>query len=659
MSLIGGASIIGSVVPPARPIAVDADKINTGLEIDITGGIRESKITDLERVTVKWEDDWPFIDVVRPNPLDAYDLSTYHLKLFMADPMLINSRLDTLPTPRVVLVESGITDIAFKDLSYEIILPYNQETYTTTFTQINFTLFEPLGCTFLDRIAEQAQRYGIQNFNRCPFWIEISFRARDPKTGEPIKNLESGLSGKPLRRIVPIIIVSNQVVVSGSGTEYHIKAVRYHDSALADENALTKEPLNVSGSTAREIFARMSEEITKRSEILRQNQGEFKNEEALPDEFVFELSDEFIGDEDDIVSSSPMLEQTGDTAPLDSNCSTTEITVPIPAGYDLTRSMDMIMQATRYMREGASPNNNGDENRNQSEYAPRDLYTIQTKVEILGYDTGCGDYAKRFTYTVFKNTVSSVFSNPEEANKERENVGGNKPNSKVGVLLKKYDYLFLSNKDILSFDCTLNTAWFVQLPRQSGQANANAHAVGPARSSMNNTKTKIEQAKLMNKPKIETSLFSRPPGAPDEVYAGRPTDTLPPFPSTFKPAPVEFANTGLMDTPNDLKDPFVSAIFKSTVAGTDPNLLSVNLEIRGDPDWLDINTTKRPYFEFNMGLPRDANMDGLVQSSPGNMITGYYYAITVKNNFENGKFTQTIKALRDINVVKQLYGEST
>jgi hypothetical protein len=119
----------------------------------------------------------------------------------------------------------------------------------------------------------------------------------------------------------------------------------------------------------------------------------------------------------------------------------------------------------------------------------------------------------------------------------------------------------------------------------------------------------------------------------------------------------------------------VSVLFEQQVSPTSGDLINVDLEIRGDPFWLEPDplpaagiapnyrdrATRKPtdffnnstgtqtFFIFTMYLPQEVNPDtGLVPPpSSKNIINGIYSVRKAVHKFSKGKFTQTLTAVRD------------
>ena len=594
-------------------------------------------------------------DISRPNPLDSVDLSTYNLKLFMADPSSVQGSIDDFDSSqntKIILAQSGVTDIAFKDLSYDVLLALNQTTYTTTYTKFNMTLVEPLGCTLLDRIAEQAINYNIDNFLKCPYWLEINFKGRDKVTGQPISVVE-GAEGQSLKKIIPIRILKVAIDIKAGGSEYAIEAVRYADAALDDAVSVTHEALSVTGSTVREMFQNMQEVVNQRARERRDRQSDHTNQENTADQYEFVLDSTFALGEDRVVRSRSILDHVHDNMPFDRE-DFNSTTISIPAGYDITRAIDMIMSVTDYMTVGVKPNNQPNENENASEQIVRRMFMIDTEVDIRGYDTGRGEYIRTFRYIVKKTTITDPLANPGEVANPRTSLGLESSQDKAGVLLKNYEYLFNGNKDILNFDCKINFAWYIPIPRRYGQGTSEAHQSGPARTTLNNTETLVNAARIKNKPDVRTTLFNASAANGQlEVIATRPTGPLTRLPITFASAPFENELSGVIEGPNDVSRSFVSNLFRSGLSSQSGDLLKINLDLRGDPDWLNIAVDKQPYIRFSMGLPSEPSEKGLIKKDRNSMITGYYRVLKIQNNFSDGKFTQSLEAIRDPNITEE------
>jgi hypothetical protein len=87
--------------------------------------------------------------------------------------------------------------------------------------------------------------------------------------------------------------------------------------------------------------------------------------------------------------------------------------------------------------------------------------------------------------------------------------------------------------------------------------------------------------------------------------------------------------------------------------GTRAEFININLKIVGDPYWyleapLDREGKGALFFALTTGVPEEPDETGYMAMNRSNMITGIFQVLYLDNNFEKGKFTQTLNAVRDM-----------
>jgi len=83
----------------------------------------------------------------QPNPLDSYDLPTYHFKFFMASTAAQSSGAWLNPAYQTIIAETGISDIVIDDVNIRTLAGPTLETGSGTSTELTFKLTEPARCS--------------------------------------------------------------------------------------------------------------------------------------------------------------------------------------------------------------------------------------------------------------------------------------------------------------------------------------------------------------------------------------------------------------------------------------------------------------------------------------------------------------------------------
>lgn len=272
-------------------------------------------------------------------------------------------------------------------------------------------------------------------------------------------------------------------------------------------------------------------------------------------------------------------------------------------------------------------------------------FRVDVQIEFGAFDTLVGDYAKKIIYRVVPFMVHhSIFSNPNSPP-----IGYTQLEKKI---CKRYDYIYTGqNVDIIKFDIQINNLFYTGgnfSPESATPNEVNKNQQGIAATSTVGTK-----AGEGSDPKAQTANTGRSrnfadPSAKKKVKGG----------------------SGTKDTTQMVAESFHQAFVK----GSSADMVSVDLEILGDPYWIVdggmANHFSKPVGE-NALITEDgtANYEGSdvyiyitfrtptdVDVTKGNYefalagrespFGGIYRVVQCENIFTDGMFKQKLKCLR-------------
>lgn len=199
----------------------------------------------------------------RPNPLHAYPSYTYGISLHLLTIEDYNTIVDKGEyTPSHVLVASAGRwnaqktganafgrapefgeDFYFSNLHLTTIIGLGERNRATNAVDMTFTLIEPYGMTFLDRLIEASKIVGgSYNYLDNPYLIQIDFFGTDDdgNVQSPIPNITKRM---------PVKILTCGVKLTQQGTEYQIAAQPYSHQAFNESNINTKVNLQLTAGT--------------------------------------------------------------------------------------------------------------------------------------------------------------------------------------------------------------------------------------------------------------------------------------------------------------------------------------------------------------------------------------------------------------------------
>jgi hypothetical protein len=193
---------------------------------------------------------------LRPNPLHAYPSYTYGLSLHLMSVPDYNNLVETGEySPKNVLIASAgryntttegknsfvrnpafSDDFYFENLNLLTIIGVGERTRATNAIESKFTIVEPYGLTFLDRLLEASKALNIANYLQNPYMLQIDFYGTDDEGNilHPIPNITKN---------IPIRMLSCSASVSTRGSEYQIQAVPFNHQAF--DHIVAETPINI------------------------------------------------------------------------------------------------------------------------------------------------------------------------------------------------------------------------------------------------------------------------------------------------------------------------------------------------------------------------------------------------------------------------------
>lgn len=206
------------------------------------------------------------------NKLHQFESYTYRLTLYALTRDEL-ARLNNNPgtfSPRHVLVSSGGSyalgnnesgrqrhkdfeeDFYFEDFDFTTVVGMNAKSKASNSLNIKFTLVEPYGLTFLDRLLSVAETspFNCPNYLEMPYLIEIDF----------IANPTGSLAGSSKAQIVdqkriPIRLTNLRIKPGVEGSVYNIEAIPFNHLAFLNTIAAVPASVSVIGGTVGEFFA--------------------------------------------------------------------------------------------------------------------------------------------------------------------------------------------------------------------------------------------------------------------------------------------------------------------------------------------------------------------------------------------------------------------
>jgi len=633
----------------------------------------------------------------KKNVLHEYASYTYHFEFFVLGVNDFNSFVDDPKfaiedLPGRLLIKSGggnqknrnkffKLDYFIDDVEIASKIAPSAGNAGSVNTEVSFTVTEPYGMTLLNGLVMACKEMGGYNYTNQPYLLKISFKGFD-KDGVLVEN------GSPeSTRYIPVKIKKFTFGATEAGTVYNVECVPYHSLALENTKATIKTDVKVDATTIGEFltsdittFTKYRKKITNpmgdpedivdalRSDVVQGGLAGYFNliekEQVKQGTKLFADEYEFVVDPD-ISTSTITLQDVVEYRKIKNendpakkaqgqflqnfNYNESKQSYSIRAGTNVIQCIHSIMRTSTYMTNQVKNDNlQLVPDKQFSEYkenqdTPINFYRIVPKITLLDkWDTKRNCFARKITYTIKKYNMHG---------KDYENFG----QAPIKDVVKDYKYLYTGqNNDILNFDIQFNSAYY--------QKNLYQIAEKAKKSSSSKAQYDPSDFAAGNLAKSDANSVS----------------VIAPF---NKEAVIDTGTSkGISDPRSDPRAMIVDN-FMQDVFSTGADLIEVSLEIIGDPafiqsqdlravsnvtseapSYLPDDKTLNPDREWHLSLsfrnPEDINTETGLYSGFGHdkeglaevtapTMNGIYKAVEVDSKFTGGKFTQSIKAIRE------------
>ena len=577
---------------------------------------------------------------ILPNVLHKYTSWTYNIGWYMLDPAshesIVKNGGITNPSLelRNLIMRSGSTgragalgqngDYYIENFRFTTIFGQNsQTTKSSNNFDIQFEVVEPYGVAFLSELIQLAQANSIDDHFDIPYLLEIKFKGYDDY-GNPVNDIPG--SGP---KYIPIKIINITFKIISGATVYSVQAVPYAHSPLQNQwNAFIHESISIKGSTFEELMGSLFDYLNNSEKNKAQEQS------RSPDEFKYTIHDNDLKDS----KVGFVHEALGSVGQIDRMSMTdgenNKEFVQINGGSTLKSAIQAIASATDF---GAKFNTVGQPESNADNInKPLRLVKIIPVVTKLGnYNTSTKQYSKTIVYKIETQKMYG-FVLPD--------MPGGKPTQRGWQ--KEYNWIFTGkNQDIVDFEADYNIQYF------------------NIRNSFVNQKGKVAGTPSANSVSLPDDGISR-------TEAGG---------KVYSPAIVTASSPLTDSVQNSYRGPafqLAADHMDNVLNNPGADMITVNLRIIGDPDWIAQDKSILPsldassgnaritngsisidnhdvFFMLRFRTPRDYDpRKGLMKiDTEQTFVQGLYRVITIDNNFYDGRFEQTLKAIRIQNQV--------
>jgi len=657
----------------------------------------------------------------RPNPLHAYPSYTYGISLHLLTIEDYNTIVEKGEyTPSHVLVASAGRwnsqktganafgrdpnfgeDFYFSNFHLTTVIGLGERNRATNAIDMTFTLVEPYGLTFLDRLMDASEIINSSNYLDNPYLIQIDFFGTDDdgNAQTPIPNITKRM---------PIKILTCTAKLTHQGTEYQITAQPYSHQAFNESNVNTKVNLELTAGTVNGYFKgsdastrALATQIASEREASAQSglgpnapliftQAASRGGGSLTgigEQYVYKaksyadalnayelqleldhvvlLSNSYSFNIHPTIADQPMYENdktaSPENAPMADVSNTKAVhqgnmgavtaaldlrqrTFPIQQGDSIESVVALIIRNSQYIISQLSDKSTTDSETYTKELLAKQdqivkWFKIIPKIKLKGFDPFTNTFAKDISYEVLPYEIYNV--RIEEAPQ-----GKAKHNNAV----KNYNYIYTGkNDDILNVDLKFDAMYFTS---KTAYPSREMNTVGVA------GKYEDDGVSCLVAPVLTKQ------------------NTITPTQIKYRHADQRYAAAGGAKTAKEITAADLAA---SLMSMADADMLVVDLTIVGDPEFIKqddmfypntydstgqveletrvitpngsvVMDAKEIFCNLTFNTPTDINDEtGLMTFDPKYRASGFsglYKILTVDNDFSNGKFTQVLHLVR-------------
>lgn len=452
---------LANALPPEDGFTPNSQKAEEAIAWDptvtvspIQDGVLPPSITPTEDVSAL------VAQSIKPNPLDPFNNYTYHVKFWVSTEKNSETIADTSKPavdniPKIVIAESGVTagfnikEFTFKNLTGTTGLTRNMPSVNW-----NMVITEPLGFSLPDRIRSSAQAYGIKNWQRGKYFIEVYFTGYD-EDGSPVA---SGLFYKLYR----VTITDMTLGGTESGATYEISGLFDGQHGFENTVAMSDNTIIIGATTVGEFFNKLTDALNTNAIRLALGTAPLtKYEFVLPRELQpWDINPGKVLANDQYASNM--------TPKKDGN----EVKLTISSGTDIGQMVYYVLSLANQAEAWMLGTDSSSNSRGTPLNAMRKNIKIHCKMEYIGFDTYAGDYVKKITYTLIpyeeirvRDDIPSV-RKADGASIQAEKI---KYMLRNGRIAKKYEWIYTGqNLDIIRFDFKINHFWTISTPTYGG-----------------------------------------------------------------------------------------------------------------------------------------------------------------------------------------------
>lgn len=424
------------------------------------------------------------------NILSGVDQATYNIKFYMtSDAPIAFSNMKTWADAKTaiaaqkttVIAQSGVTGLAIQSLVIESIPSTNNVTRGVAATNLTMTIQEPMGVSFFDMMAQASIDLGIQNYTKCYYYIEVSFKGYDDSGNfvtNPCTSLPNGGTW-----LYQVGMKDVQVAANSAGSTYTMTFTPIEEDFFATLDLKLPFAFSPKGSTIGDMLNDLANQLNQNNLYMyAENTMTFKFKIApfimngqTVDPMTWQISPQAITiDYADIrAMDMDVVEGVDKGSPIRAH---------FPMGMNITDVIEMLFvcspDAQKYAKDIQQPDQI---KKDDNSFRNSIIFRHEPSVDFGVYLPSVEQYTKNITITslsYFTNKPivdSSDIDNAKDANNQQKQAALYQSS---GYMVKRYDYMFTGlNTEVLNFDFKFKMNWSAVLPAVLGLQGSNAAIV--------------------------------------------------------------------------------------------------------------------------------------------------------------------------------------
>lgn len=604
---------------------------------------------------------------IQKNWCSEVDSPTYKLTWYIVkeevfqDPRLLDNNGAVENKNAVIIASSGETmAYSVENLVMQSFITPGSKHGDTTTGIFQFDIYEPGGFQLLNRILSLSHSFGFANFQSARYVLKVELVGRKYNSNVPIKF--DGVF------YYPMLLSQINASAGPEGAQYNIVGANQHKIAQLSANIVTDIKINRI-TTVQTFFDGLTQALNSHEQNIRRKKIGHTVENAktwkieVDDSFKKYLNKSFVGTTDK-KSSAPMQDpREGEKIQLIlgkyQNVSTfiiDTITDRLPAYQDdlsiaMKEEQDVFEKNVDYRLRQAV-------NNKPSAFMFKDFVTVTPSIRYDGeIDPMTNKEKEIIVLTVaLRKSYTTPSLDPEHQNSLMLNSTYQQQRFELLPIHKKYDYLYTGqNTEVLDFSLDFNQLFYLTRDPSAGEGYATVdNTFKPREAEPVTTQSTDKSSGVTNSSTVKKS---------DVTYLSDVKIDNGAVSTQIERLGYVAKTSSSNDQKNATTRQAQQAREQQMINAASFDYIMFEINIKGDPYWLgtpgSINTTTTSTTLFD-GLNEDSLIifvnylpEDIADPTKKNKktldiaSTGVYKIIEVESKFQQGKFTQTLKGMRD------------